>query len=77
MRRANYIVDVLLTISFIMVFITGVIKFPGLLSYLGISYASIPIGDISTLHNWSGIFMAVLVFIHLALHWRILFRRRK
>jgi len=64
-----YLVDIGLFISFILVAITGIIKFPGLLSVFGIGYGSIPISGLSKLHDWSGIAMSILVIIHLALHW--------
>ena len=68
-NKINWLVDIGLFISFILVAITGIIKFPGLLSALGIDYGDIPISGLSRLHDWSGIAMTVLVVIHLAQHW--------
>jgi len=65
----NWLVDIGLIITFILVAVTGIIKFPGLLSVFGIGYGNIPISGLSRLHDWSGIAMTVLVIIHLALHW--------
>ncbi len=64
-----WLVDIGLFISFILVAVTGVIKFPGLLSVFGMSYGDIPISGLSRLHDWSGIAMSILVIIHLAMHW--------
>ena len=64
-----YLVDIGLLISFLLVAITGIIKFPGLLSVFGIGYGSIPISGLSKLHDWSGVAMSILVLMHLALHW--------
>ncbi|MFH0798249.1 MAG: DUF4405 domain-containing protein [Candidatus Woesearchaeota archaeon] len=76
--------DVLMGISFILSGVTGVIKFPGLLMKLGISFQSIPIRTISDVHDWSGLAMVLMVFVHLALHWnwivcttKNMFRRKK
>ena len=65
----NWLVDIGLIITFILVAVTGIIKFPGLLSTFGIGYGNLPKAEVSMLHDWSGIAMAVLVIIHLALHW--------
>ncbi len=70
--KLNYIVDILLTISFIAVFVTGIVKFPGLLGALGINRGNIPWSPISRLHDWSGLIMGILVFAHLALNWNFM-----
>ena len=67
--KLNYIVDVVMGISFLAAFITGAIKFPGLLRSMGIDVRTLPISKISRLHDWSGLVMGILVFVHLALHW--------
>lgn len=66
----NYIVDMGLVVTFLLSGITGIIKFPGLLWYFGISFFQLPMRTINWLHNWMGIAMVVLVFIHLVLHWK-------
>jgi hypothetical protein len=71
MQRAtlNYIVDLGLLISFLCVAVTGIIKMPGLMQNLGISYMAIPFNVITPLHDMSGVAMALLVLVHLVLHW--------
>ena len=68
MQRAklNYIIDVGLLISFLIVFISGVLKLPPALQALG---TSLPYSAITPIHDISGIIMGILVVIHLALHW--------
>ena len=68
--KMNYVIDVALGISFLLVLATGVIKFPGLVQMLGISRGSLPISQMSTIHDWSGLIMGLLVLVHLILHWR-------
>ncbi len=73
MNRAklNYWIDVGLAISFFTCFITGLIKWPGLIKLIGTSaYKILHIENISLLHDWSGLIMGLLVLIHLALHWK-------
>lgn len=69
--KINYFVDLGLLIFFISLFITGIIKFPGLLQTLniGIYHRDLPMYEINAIHDWSGITLGVLVFIHLMLHW--------
>ena len=62
--KLNYFVDIGLFISFLLVFVTGVIKFK-----LFNLYKSFGFPNISLIHDWSGIAMGVLVLIHLILHW--------
>ncbi len=67
MNRAklNYIIDAGLAVTFFISLITGLLKWPGMARALEISLTP----RISTIHEWSGILMAVLVFIHLILHY--------
>ncbi|MBN1923737.1 MAG: DUF4405 domain-containing protein [Nanoarchaeota archaeon] len=58
----------LLIISFLSLLITGLIKFPGLINYLGLSYSQIPFGLISKIHDWMGIITSVLIITHLYLN---------
>ena len=64
-----YIVDVLLLIFSIIVVITGVIKFPGLLTLLKIDPFSLPQAEITFLHDWIGIVLTVLTLVHILLNW--------
>jgi len=69
--KLNYWVDIGLAISFFICFITGLIKWPGLIKIIGVStYKVLHVRNISVLHDWSGLIMGLLVLIHLALHWK-------
>ena len=65
-----YIVDVLSFIFSLIVVVTGVIKFPGLLTLLNIDPFSLPQAEITFLHDWIGIVLTALTFLHLSLHWK-------
>ncbi len=63
----NYLVDLCAVVSFLVVFVTGVVKMPGLKNtFMDV----LPMSEVSWLHDWVGILLGVLVFIHLLLHWR-------
>ena len=69
--KLNYWIDIGLAISFFICFITGLIKWPGLIKLIGPSiYQTLNIKKVSMLHDWSGLIMGLLVLVHLALHWR-------
>ena len=69
--KLNYWIDVGLAISFLACFITGLIKWPGLIKIIGVAaYKILHAPNISILHDWSGLIMGALVLIHLALHWK-------
>lgn len=66
----NYWVDVGLAISFFACFVSGLIKWPGLIKIIGTSaYKILYVNNISMLHDWSGLVMGLLVLVHLVLHW--------
>jgi len=67
----KYILDAGLLVSFLGVALTGIFKFKGFREFFGISlsYRDPPMPWISTIHDWSGVVMAVIVLIHLILNW--------
>ena len=68
MNRAklNYIMGIPLTISFLVVFVTGILKLPELrLHRLGL-----PMENITFLHDWVGVLMGILTIIHILLYWK-------
>ena len=67
--KLKYLVNIGLLISFLIVFITGLIKFPWLLLKFGVSVKNLPWKEINRLHDWSGIVMGVLVLVHLVQNW--------
>lgn len=63
--KLNYWIDVGLAITFLLAFITGIIKWPALNLHKILMNFQI----ISFIHDWAGLIMSILVFIHLILHW--------
>ena len=69
--KLNYIVNMGLGLSFFICFVTGLIKWPGLIKLIGTSaYRTLQFRNISMIHDWSGLIMGLLVLVHLTLHWR-------
>jgi len=66
----NYLIDCGLIITFLLSFITGIIKFPEWTRYFRDVYLLIPASTVSKIHDISGLVMGLLVLSHLLLHWR-------
>ena len=56
-------------ISFLIVTITGIFKFPAVTDYLSFIFRIIPAPLMMQLHDWSGIAMALFVLLHLVFNW--------
>ncbi len=74
----NYFVDLGLVVGFVVCGITGIIKWPGLLKAFEVSRASIPISNITTMHDYSGALILMLAIVHVWLHlgWMISMTKR-
>ncbi len=66
----NYFLDWVVFISSISVFITGILKFPGVLQRLGTNPAGVPMYEISLVHHWSGVLAGSFIIIHVLFHWK-------
>ncbi len=66
----KYAIDLGLAVSFTLCFITGIIKFPGFLRFIGATRHVLPMRDITLVHDWSGVAMGLLVLAHLILNYR-------
>lgn len=67
-KMTNFLISISLIISYFLVIFTGIIKFPGFLPFIGVSPITIPINEISIIHDWSGLIAVCLTVIHLTLH---------
>ncbi len=66
---AKFWIDVGMSISFLLVGITGIFKIHGLISnFFPWALDFINFKLMSLIHDWSGVVMVILVFIHLALN---------
>jgi hypothetical protein len=72
MKRSliNYTVDVGMLISFVAVLFTGIVKFPMLLRMLAKRGVYLPSSEITIVHEWGGVMMALFIMLHLILHWK-------
>lgn len=65
-----YIVDIFMFVFSLIVVVSGLIKFPGLLTLLNIDPFSLPQSGITFLHDWIGIALTVLTLVHILLNWK-------
>jgi hypothetical protein len=65
----KYYIDLGLLITFTSTFVTGIIKFSPLTNVLGINPRTLPMGDISFIHDWGAMAMGMLIMSHLILNW--------
>ena len=69
-NKVKLVVDIALGLSFLLVAITGLLKWPGLMqNVFNLTYQDLKFRIISRIHDWSGAVMTLLVFIHLILNW--------
>ena len=66
----SYIVNLGLALSFLVVFVTGIVKWPELTHLFRNLYRLIPARIVALLHDWAGIAIGLFVLIHLILHWK-------
>jgi hypothetical protein len=66
--RLDIIVNTGLLVSFLTLFTTAIIKFPGFLRTFGISQIQLPMGEINLIHEWGGLTMGAFVFAHLIIN---------
>jgi hypothetical protein len=58
------VTTLLLLIATIVCAGTGLVKWPGLIPALGLTYRQVPLALITDLHDWSGLMMMVLAIAH-------------
>lgn len=80
MKRRNllYAVNMGMLVSFLVCAVTGIVKWPGLIPMMGLSYGEIPFATLTLLHDWSGLLLCILAVLHLRMHWNwmVLMTRR-
>lgn len=52
-------------VCFIILALTGILKFRELLRPFNIPYDKLPMQQVSILHDWTGIILILLIFMHL------------
>lgn len=76
-RDIRFIVSILLLITMGICFITGMIKWPFLLTSLNISYRQLPMTLITDIHDWSGLIAGILAIIHTIQYRKLIIRMMK
>lgn len=68
-RVLLYIINLGMLFSFIICGVTGIVKWPGLIPRVGLTYQCLPFPMITLLHDWSGLLLCILAAIHVGMHW--------
>ena len=68
LQVVKWYVDIGMGIFFLASFITGIFKFTFLMRIFGLTSRVLPIAQMSTVHDWSGLFLGFFVAIHLVLN---------
>jgi len=64
----KWTVNVLMGITFLTSFITGILKFSLLMRLFGLTDVILPLARISDIHDWFGLALGIMVGIHLFLN---------
>jgi len=69
-QMVKYGINLAMGIFFVISFFTGLLKFTLLLRITGLNMVVLPSALISDVHDWSGIFLCLFVWLHLFLNRR-------
>jgi len=74
MKRSdlNFFIDIGMGITFLVSFLTGVIKFKEILLFFAKIGIFFSMYWTNLIHGWAGLLMGVFVFIHLLLHFKLI-----
>jgi cytochrome b subunit of formate dehydrogenase len=68
--KQKYLVDVALAISFLVCFVTGIVKLPGFTRFFHRAAVEMPTDMITAMHDGSGILLGLFTLVHLYLNRR-------
>jgi hypothetical protein len=68
--KLNYLIDMGMAVTFLTTFVTGIIKFPELLTTFGFNQRELPMYELSILHDYGALFMGLFILAHLVLHFK-------
>jgi len=69
-KMLNYWIDMGMAVSFLLVFVTGLLKYKRLLLWLADIRVYMPTYLITEIHKYAGAAIGVFVLIHLVLHFK-------
>ncbi|MBN1501668.1 MAG: DUF4405 domain-containing protein [Spirochaetes bacterium] len=64
----NYAIDMGILLAFMVTFITGIVKWPGIILKFGFNYRDFPMSYFTIMHDWGGLVMSLLSFAHVMMH---------
>ncbi len=75
--RLNYIVDIVIALSFIALAVTGLLKYQRVIHFFAERDIILPANGITQVHRWSGAVLTAGAVLHLVLHWKWLVNMTK
>lgn len=66
----RYVIDLGLIVSFVVCFVTGILKFPSILHLVWGGQRLIVLEPLTVAHDYSGIFLGLFVLAHLVFNYR-------
>jgi uncharacterized membrane protein len=69
-NQVKYLIDVGLAVTFLMSFITGLIKFPLILRILNVNQSNLPMYELSIIHDYGSLAMGLLIGAHLVYNYK-------
>jgi hypothetical protein len=73
----KYLIDMGMAVTFILVIITGLMKFPLILNALEVNQSRLPTYELSIIHDYSGLSMGILIMAHLVFNFKWLAKTTK
>lgn len=77
MKKFRQVLFYLLLVSFLILAVTGILKFPELQKFFSFIYTFIPPSAVTFFHDWSGIILTLLIILHIVLNTKILTSLKK
>lgn len=66
----NYILNWSIFLIGLLNFVTGIMRFSRILSFIVIRIGPMDTNLLNTIHRWSGLAAGILILVHIILHWR-------
>ena len=76
-NKINYIINWIAFLLGLTTFATGAMRFSNILTFIIINIGPVNAQLLNLIHRWSGVAAGTILFIHLILHWRWVFKTSK
>ena len=76
-NTVNYILNWIAFIFGLVLLVTGIIRFSNILAFIVINIGPVNVQLMNFIHRWSGVIVGAVIFVHIILHWRWIFKTTK